>query len=141
MGWQNIKLPEGYTWKEYMYFLLDTLPEETKQSYLEKLRVSREFWKYKGGCLDLSTIRKLTDLGIKFYVQKKTNYKTDKLPVQMDYLDDIDIAEFKEIPTYKRMCICILKNDHVCKYMGFALTKKEKLRRDRVMQKYKNIIK
>ena len=34
----------------------------------------------------------------------------------MDYLDDIDIpAEFKEIPTYKRMCICILKNDHVCK--------------------------
>ena len=47
MGWQNIKLPEGYTWKEYMYFLLDTLPEETKQSYLEKLRVSREFWKYK----------------------------------------------------------------------------------------------
>lgn len=27
----------------------------------------------------------------------------------MDYLDDIDIAEFKEIPTYKRMCICILK--------------------------------
>ena len=94
-----------------------------------------------GGCLDLSTIRKLTDLGIKFYVQKKTNYKTDKLPVQMDYLDDIDIAEFKEIPTYKRMCICILKNDHVCKYMGFALTKKEKLRRDRVMQKYKNIIK
>lgn len=79
----------------------------------------------QGGCLDLSTIRKLTDLGIKFYVQKKTNYKTDKLPVQMDYLDDIDIAEFKEIPTYKRMCICILKNDHVCKYMGFALTKKK----------------
>ena len=74
-------------------------------------------------------------------ILKKTNYKTDKLPVQMDYLDDIDIAEFKEIPTYKRMCICILKNDHVCKYMGFALTKKEKLRRDRVMQKYKNIIK
>ena len=43
----------------------------------------------------------------------------------MDYLDDIDIAEFKEIPTYKRMCICILRNDHVCKYMGFALTKKK----------------
>ena len=38
---------QGYTWKEYMYFLLDTLPEETKQSYLEKLEVSREFWKYK----------------------------------------------------------------------------------------------
>ena len=79
-------------------------------------------------------------MGIKFYVQKKTNYKTDKLPVQMDYLDDIDIAEFKEIPTYKRMCICITENDHVCNIWD-CLTKKEKLRRDRVMQKYKNIIK
>ena len=58
----------------------------------------------------------------------------------MEKWSKLDIAEFKEIPTYKRMCICILKNDHVCKYMGFALTKKEKLRRDRVMQKYKNII-
>ncbi|MDO4179731.1 MAG: DUF3440 domain-containing protein, partial [Bacteroidales bacterium] len=36
---------------------------------------------------------------------------------------------------------CILKNDHVCKYMGFALTKKEKMRIDNVMQKYKDIIK
>ncbi len=139
MGWQNIKLPEGYTWEKYMYFLLDTLPEETKQAYLEKLRVSKEFWKCKGGCLDLSTIQKLADLGIKFHVHKKTNYKTSKLPVQMEYLDDIDIAEFREIPTYKRMCICILKNDHVCKYMGFALTKKERTRRENVMQKYQNI--
>ena len=30
---------------------------------------------------------------------RKHQYKTDKLPVQMDYLDDIDIPEFKEIPT------------------------------------------
>ena len=58
----------------------------------------------------------------------------------MDYLDDIDIEEFREIPSYKRMCICILKNDHVCKYMGFALTKKEKQRRGKVMQKYENIM-
>ena len=39
------------------------------------------------------------------------------LDVYKRQLDDIDIAEFKEIPTYKRMCICILKNDHVCKYI------------------------
>ena len=26
MGWQSIKLPEGYTWREFMYFLLSTLP-------------------------------------------------------------------------------------------------------------------
>lgn len=66
-----------------------------------------------------------------------TAYRTDKLPVRMEYIDDIDIPEFKEIPTYKRMCICIMKNDHACKYMGFALTKKEKLLKERVMEKYK----
>lgn len=55
----------------------------------------------------------------------------------MDYLDDIDITEFREIPTYKRMCICILKNDHACKYMGFALTKEEIYKRDKIMEQFK----
>lgn len=57
----------------------------------------------------------------------------------MEYLDDIDIPEFREIPTYKRMCICILKNDHTCKYMGFAQTKRERELRDNVMKKYKSL--
>ena len=56
----------------------------------------------------------------------------------MDYLDDIDIAEFREIPTYKLMCICILKNDHACKYMGFALNKEEAYKRDKIMEQFKN---
>ena len=57
----------------------------------------------------------------------------------MDYLDDIDITEFTEIPTYKRMCICIMKNDHLCKYMGFSLTKNETQLRKQAETKYKNI--
>ena len=57
----------------------------------------------------------------------------------MDYLDDIDIKEFKEIPTYKRMCICIIKNDHLCKYMGFSLTKDEMKRRKAIQEKYKDL--
>ena len=67
------------------------------------------------------------------YVVSVEDYKV------VEYLDDIDIPEFKEIPTYKRMCICILKNDHTCKYMGFAQTKQEKEQRERVMKKYKSL--
>lgn len=141
MGWQTIQLPKGYTWKKYMFFLLDTLPEETRRNYLNKLAVSIDFWKTKGGCLSKGTISKLRAAGIPIYVEKSTNYKTDKLPVRMDYLDDINIAEFRELPTYKRMCICIMKNDHACKYMGFALNKAEKERRERIIQKYKHILK
>lgn len=98
---------------------------------------SIRFWRNRGGCLSDETIEKLQERGIEFTVEPTTAYRTDKKPVRMEYLDDIDIQEFREIPTYKRMCICILKNDHLCKYMGFTLTKQEKDRRDRVMKKYK----
>lgn len=140
MGWKSIRLPKGHTWESYMYFLLDTLPSEIKASYLNKLEVSMKFWKEKGGCLSKDTILKLKDAGIDITVASTTNYKTDKLPVRMSYIDDIDIAEFKEIPTFKRMCICIMKNDHLCKYMGFSQTKNEIERRKKIQQKYKDIL-
>lgn len=136
----KLKLPEGYTWKEYMFFLLSTLPEQTRRNYLNKLTVSIEFWRKKGGCLGNATIQKLQDLGIPIQVMEKSNYKTVKHPVRMEYLDDINIPEFKEIPTYKRMCICILRNDHACKYMGFALSKDDAYRRDKIMEEFKNMM-
>lgn len=137
MGWKSITCPEGISWKQYMYFLLDTLPEKVRGNYLKKLDVSMRFWRKRGGCLNRETIRKLKDAGVKFTVGHSTAYHTDKKPVKMEYLDDIDIAEFREIPTYKRMCICIIKNDHVCKYMGFSPTREEKERKEKVMKKYK----
>lgn len=140
MGWQSIKLPSGHTWESYMYFLLSTLPEETRANYLEKLSTSVTFWKEKGGVLSKETIEKLIAAGVKVEVKKSTNYQTSKLPVMMDYIDEIDISEAKEIPTYKRMCICIMKNDHLCKYMGFTLTKNEMARRKNIMVKYQNLL-
>ena len=54
----------------------------------------------------------------------------------VEYLDDIELSEFKELPTYKRFCLCILKNDHICKYMGFSASKVEQERREQIMKKY-----
>jgi predicted phosphoadenosine phosphosulfate sulfurtransferase len=139
MGWQSIKLPEGHTWKSYMEFLLSTLPGATSENYKKKLQTSQKFWREKGGVLSSEVIQKLKDLEIPITVETTTNYKTDKLPVRMEYLDDIDIEEFKDIPTYKRMCICIMKNDHLCKYMGFSLTKTEMELRTGATKKYENI--
>ncbi|MDR0510234.1 MAG: DUF3440 domain-containing protein [Rikenellaceae bacterium] len=140
MGWSSIRLPQGHTWRSYMYFLLGTLPEETRQGYIDKLETSIRFWRERGGVLSCETIEKLRAAGVKFEVMPDTNYKTDKRPVRMEYLDDVDIAEFREIPTYKRMCVCILKNDHLCKYMGFSQTKHEMARRKNIMEKYRNIL-
>lgn len=140
MGWNSIKLPDGHTWESFMFFLLKTLPTETRENYLNKLHVSIKFWKEKGGVLSHETIDKLRSVGVKFEISESTNYKTSKLPVRMEYLDDIDISEFREIPTYKRMCISILKNDHLCKYMGFSLTKNELVRRKNILEKYKSLL-
>lgn len=136
MGWKSIKLPVGHTWKSYMFFLLDTLPKNTADNYRAKLSVSQEFWRTKGGCLSNEVTEKLKAMDIPIQIQPAGNYKTDKLPVTMEYLDDCDIAEFTQIPTYKRMCICILKNDHLMKYAGFSLTKNEEKYRQSILKRY-----
>jgi predicted phosphoadenosine phosphosulfate sulfurtransferase len=132
-------LPAGYTWESYMHFLLSTLPEETRLNYLQKLSVSINFWRKKGGCLPRETIEKLQDSGIEMEVLNHTNYNTDKSPVRMEYQDDVDVPGFKYLPTFKRMCICILRNDHLCKYMGFAMTQKEIENRKKIMDFYQGI--
>lgn len=98
------------------------------------------FWREKGGVLSAETIEKLKASGVKFEVGNSTNYQTSKYPVRMEYIDEIDIAEAKEIPTFKRMCICIMKNDHLCKYMGFTLNKNEMARRKNIIEKYKALL-
>jgi len=136
MGWKSIVLPKGHSWKSYYEFLLSTLPSDTATNYSKKFETSVQFWRKRGGCLSRETIQKLKDRHIEFAIKSDTNYSTDKLPVTMEYQDDIDISEFKEIPTYKRMCVCIMKNDHLCKYMGFSLTKSETEIRRSAMERY-----
>lgn len=139
MGWKNIKLPPGHTWKSYMEFLLSTLPEEAKDNYAKKLEKSKAFWIEKGGVLDDLTIKELLAEGVELTIAGKTNYNTEKHAVRMAYQDDTSAKNFKQVPTYKRMCICIMKNDHLCKYMGFSLTKTEIQKRSLAESKFKNI--
>ena len=139
MGWKKITKPPHFTWEQYMHFLLGTLPKETRQNYLDKLTTSVKFWRERGGVLDEDTIAKLRAAGVKIDVGNTTNYKTTKKPVRMEYQEDYEGKNFKDIPTFKRMCICIIKNDHLCKYMGFSLTKDEMERRKAIQEKYKDL--
>ncbi|MDP2060195.1 MAG: DUF3440 domain-containing protein, partial [Flavobacteriaceae bacterium] len=144
MGWNNIKKPAHFTWKEYMYFLLDTLPEETRENYLRKLQVSFTYWLEKGGALPVDVANELDktlgfeDLGTP---ENKRNYTTDYRVIRFkEYLDEIDIKNPNLLPTYKRMCIAIMKNDTACKTLGFGLTKYELEKRHNIMEKYKSIL-
>jgi len=139
MGWRKIEKPSHFSWKQYAMFLLETLPKDIADNYRTKLETSIKFWRNRGGVLSEEAISDLTDAGIAFEIGEKTNYKTPKRPVRMEYIDDIVSKDFTLIPTWKRLCITILKNDHVGKYMGFSQTKKESAKRKKALEKYKNL--
>lgn len=144
MGWQSITKPKHFTWKQYMYFLLDTLPEETKQNYLNKLATSIKYWTKTGGALPADMVKELPD-NLKFEnlgkPVNKRNYTTEYEVVRFrDYLDEVEMKNPNLLPTYKRMCIAILKNDTSCKTLGFGQTKYELQRRKKAIEKYKNIL-
>lgn len=144
MGWNSITKPNHFTWKQYMYFLLDTLPEQTRENYLRKLKVSFAYWLETGGALPVETVKELNS-EIEFEnfgtPTNNRNYTTDYQVIKFkEYLDEIDIKNPNLLPTYKRMCIAIMKNDTSCKTLGFGQTKDELKKRNEMITKYKSIL-
>ena len=144
MGYRGISLPEGHTWESYTKFLLDTLPARLRNNYVKKFKSSIEFWHKTGGGLDESVIKELIDHGYNIRRNGVSNYTLMKnsriifMGAIPDHTDDIKST--KDIPSWKRMCYCILKNDHTCRFMGFAPTRKEQLRIDKIKRKYGEMI-
>lgn len=143
MGYRNVTLPEGHTWKSYTIFLLDTLPTRLRNNYIKKFNTSIHFWHNTGGGLDEEAIQELLDHGYKIQRNGVSNYTlkkksriifTEKIPDNTD-----DIKSTKDIPSWKRMCYCILKNDHNCRFMGFGLTRQQQKRVDIIRNKYKSV--
>ena len=143
MGYRNITLPEGYTWKEYTMFLLDTLPTKLRNNYVSKFNTSIEFWHKTGGGLDEEAIQELEERGYQIRRNGVSNYTLNKKS-RIIFLERIpddtdDIKSTKDIPSWKRMCYCILKNDHICRFMGFGMNRHQQKRIDAIRKKYKSI--
>ncbi|ELA94220.1 DUF3440 domain-containing protein [Enterococcus faecium] len=142
IGYRNISLPRGQTWKQYVNFLLKTLPRETREIYLKKFISSKNYWLNKGGALPLEVVKDLKKIGVPFLdlgkPQNNRKYKTEYRLVKFhDYPDEVSIKQFRLVPSYKRMCITILKNDTSCRYMGFAQTKDELQKKREAMELWK----
>jgi len=143
MGYRGLTLPEGHTWESYTRFLLDTLPPRLRKNYIAKFKTSIQFWHKTGGGLEERVIQELIEKGYHIRRNGVSNYTVmknsrviflDKIP---DHTDDIKSS--KDLPSWKRMCYCILKNDHTCRFMGFGLTKEQKNRVDMLKRKYSGI--
>ena len=132
-----------YTWEEYTRFLLDTLPGRLRSNYIRKFQTSIEFWHETGGGLDEETIRELEEHGYAVRRNGVSNYtlkkKTRVVFVGKIPDDTDDIRTTKDIPSWKRMCYCILKNDHTCRFMGFGVTREQNRRIEMIRNKYQSI--
>lgn len=145
LGYGNISLPKGHTWKSYVLFLLQTLPKNTREAYIKKFQTSINYWTKKGGTLPLSVVEVLDNLNLNFEKlgppQSKRRYKQPYETIRFQkYPDDIVSKYFRLLPSYKRMCVTILKNDTSCQYMGFGQTRDELQKKKEAIDKWEKIL-
>ena len=144
LGYRDIKLPPGHTWKSYTMFLLSTLPPNVRDGYLDKFKTSMEFWAKTGGGFAEDVIREIEDCGYQIRRNGVSNYSKDsksRIVFEGEIPDDTDdVKSTIDIPSWKRMCTCILKNDHLCRFMGFGPTKPQQQKIKAIKQKYAALI-
>lgn len=110
---------------------------------MKKFNTSIRFWHEKGGGLEEETIRELEEHGYKIKRNGVSNYTLNKKSriIFMEKIPDNtdDIKSSKDIPSWKRMCYCILKNDHICRSMGFGLNRQQQRAIDVIKRTYKGL--
>lgn len=105
MGNIKITKPEGHTWKSFAELLLASMPPQTKDHYENKIAVFLHWWAERG--------------------------YPDGIPDEAD----IHLEADKKVPSWKRICKALLRNDYWCKGLSFSQTKSE------AYEKYKKVMK
>lgn len=146
MGWKSIMKPKHFTWKQYAEFLIDTLPGETKKKLISTLRRLQETWKEKGYGRNPRVIKAMTEEGIELentHVIAKNCTKPDVyeiVKIKSGMPDETSAHNlFRICPSWKGVCITIMKNDFGCLYMGVQRSKSANIARNRAMEKYARI--
>lgn len=137
------ELPKNHTWKSFLKFLLSTLPPQTARMYTRKFAKFTKYW-YRTGCpMRPELINELEKTNAGDIVNTHTTSKRgkgDKEVVKFKkILDEHPVDTKQDILTYKRMAMCIIKNDIICKGLSFSITKDLTVRQKKIMEKYKNL--
>jgi predicted phosphoadenosine phosphosulfate sulfurtransferase len=139
LGYRNVKLPTGHTWRSYTKLLLATLPKETARNYREHFVKFVRYW-HRVGCAITEgawlppgafITRDLSTRGVKGKPLVRYIRIPDCIPARLETK--------KVAPTWRRMAICILKNDQLCKGLSFSQTKLQRERIKTLLEKYGNI--
>lgn len=137
------QLPKNHTWESYTKFLLSTLPKETAENYENKFKKFIKYWEDVGCGLSDDKIQQLEkDVPDKIENTHKlsTRGKKNKTVIKFkEILDESPLDKKDDILTWKRMAMCIIKNDYICKGLSFTITKDLTKRQQELMEKYKNL--
>jgi len=94
-GYNKVEKPEGHTWKSFAEMLLNSMPPKTKEHYENKIVLFRKWWMERG-------------------------YEDD-IPDEADY----NLEVKRDVPSWRRVCKSLLRNDYWCKGLGFTQHKSE----------------
>ena len=137
-------LPKGHTWKSFCKFLLTTLPEETANNYRRKFIKFIKYWARTGCPVRDDFIKEIESTAPGAYenthkFSRRGNGDKEVIRARkvLDELPGIDNKQ--DLCTWKRMAMCIIKNDYICKGLCFGITKDLTLRQKAIIEKYKNI--
>jgi predicted phosphoadenosine phosphosulfate sulfurtransferase len=92
-GYRRISKPEGHTWKSFAYLLLNSMPPKTKEHFENKIILFRKWWMERG-------------------------YEETGIPDEADYR----LETARKVPSWRRICKSLLRNDYWCKGLGYSQT-------------------
>lgn len=141
IGYRNVQLPEGHTWRSYTKLLLASLPPDIRANYTERFIKFMRYWNRVGCGLPDEAFDKLPDSAVVTDQITNRGHKNKKIVKYKRIEDHIDgdIESKRYAPTWRRMAMAILKNDHLCKSLSFTQTKNQVERQKKLMEKYKKI--
>lgn len=137
LGYRNVKLPKGHSWRSYTKLLLATLPKEVADNYRRRFVKFIRYWHTVGSAVsnaeswlppDAVLTSKISSRGRKDKPVVRYNRIPDSIPTRLETR--------RVAPTWRRMAICILKNDQLCKSLSFSQTKQQRERIKTLLEKY-----
>jgi predicted phosphoadenosine phosphosulfate sulfurtransferase len=95
LGRIKISKPEGHTWESFSKLLLGSMPPKTQEHYSNKIAVFLKWWADRG--------------------------YPNGIPDEADAKDEAA----KKVPSWRRICKVLLRNDYWCKGLSFTQTKSD----------------
>ncbi len=94
-GYRKINKPNGHTWKTFAKMLIGSMPPKTKTHYENKIATFQKWWIERG--------------------------YPDGIPDSAD----ARLEAARDVPSWRRVCKSLLRNDYWCKGLGFSQHRSE----------------